>query len=358
MARRGHPGGLNVNRRGTKMLTPWGLGIEVASGAAANRIGALIEGEFQVFNESLQANFDLVVLQWMEKIFTPSIQNAVRATTWVRSGMLQRTVAKFRSLPTNIGNEGRRYVIGADFPSDATEYQGIGLEMGREAGGAPKNRYYLVPLASWVMKKGRAGKERKYMTHAEIKRDLSQPGTFMPKQEFDVKGGQKARIIFLMHKNRRRFKKAKRTGKFMKLGPKRESKLSEIATAMYLAMKGTTGIYGAAMKDRKVPKQPFSPLAAKFGLVKSRNSPKWFTHAAGNSLAALYRSVQNVKFKQEALGFLARPGAAVPIGEANEEGEFVGFNPADTAERIMQDVIEEMRAAGYSEADIKYWTQE
>lgn len=337
--------------RGAGKANLWNLGIAIDSKAGSKRVGATMELAFDNFDENLQSGFDKLVLLWTEKVFSKSIGGAVRATTWVRSGMLEKTVAKLRQLPKQTP-DGRQYVIGADFPSDATEYQGIALEMGRESGRAPKNKYYLVPLATWVMKKGRVGKERRYMTSAEIRRDLAQPGAFMAKQTFTTSSGAEARMIFLMHKNRRRFAKNKKTGRFTKLGKK--SKLSEVATAMYLALNGATGIYGKSSEFRKKAKRNMSPLAAQFGLTTTRNAPKWFSHAAGNALERLYKAIMNVKGRAEATGLVQRE-----TKEMSQEG---GINLdqliTQGTDRVLEDIVQEMREMGLSEADIRYWTAE
>lgn len=296
-------------RRGSKQLTPANLGAGIVTEAGSERIAAVIASGLEAFDDELDIRFLRIINRWQEKVFTPRLQSAVRATSWVRRGLLSSVETQLVDYREAAG--GRTYVVGAKFPDDETAKQGVALERGRESG-QPKGKYYLVPLASWVLKTGHAGKERKYMTSSEITRDLSRPGTFMPKQEFMTKAGP-ARIIFLMNRNRASRDTA--TGRFKKRARKTESKLAEIATAMYLALKGTTGIYGAANKDRKRPKRSMSPLAAQFGLTRSRNAPGWFAHGSARSLEILARSVNAVRGDADALN------RALPSSAISEDAE-------------------------------------
>lgn len=300
--------------RTTRNITLYGLGVDRRYIHGGTALFVDVAHDLRKFSEDVVANFDEVLKRWADKYATESIRNAAAGSAFVRSKRLQ-TMAMERVTGVNT-KKGASWVFRAKSPDPEVNVYGATLERGREQKSPEgSEKYYLVPLASWIQKSGQGSgggqgsTTKKFITSQDIARDLGQtegtiqrgprkgqpaPRSFMLRTPIDTSTG-KARLILLYHKGRKR--RSPWTGKFVKknrqdtLGRKiTKGKLREIATAMYLAYTGVRGIFSTGTTVEKKKGRP-SPLAARFGLTETTTAPNWFTRGGANALAGLYNAI-------------------------------------------------------------------
>lgn len=325
-------------------------------------INAAFTTPFKDFDEGVAMLFDRVITNWSQMVFGPRLRSSIRNSMWARSGKLAKVSSEV--MGSAGGGLTTRFVIRARFPDEETAKQGLAQEFGRQAGGAAKGKYYMVPLASWVEKTGRpsvgsAKGGRPWKNSADITKDLEQDGVFWGKNYVATSAGP-ARMVYLLNKQFQRDKKTNRyrdpvTGRFRKrpkLTKKRDTlgrtitrgKLRELATAMYLAYRSTTGVYGSTRVNRKGVRAAKSPLAAQFGLTTTatKNSPMWFTRGAVSALGRLASAINNVRVRSEAMG-KAIFGAGAARGDNADDPTYVQALMENAMDQLAEDVFDQIQ---------------
>lgn len=271
----------------------WAFG----SGGSSSHVRIIanaLNSAFDDIDSDLMVEVGKETRAWADKANT-MIPGIIRDTMHARSGGMQKI--KLRPLYASV--EERKIVFRASSGDPKIdEYAGT-QEVGRKTGGST-GRYYMVPLASWLLQS--TGSKYGPTDPQDVYNDLAHPDTFWLNKKVQTSMGM-ARLVLRYKQTVRggsRTKAAKRMRQRKDKIGRRVSKgsLSTIAWAMYLAYdKKSTGVFGTSTKFRKVPAAVSMDFAAAINLSKSnQDAPRWFSQVAARTLPMLYRTLTSSRF--------------------------------------------------------------